>query len=185
MMKNVGKKFAALSMATLLAFGVLGCGSDKKDDAKVPAAVQTQKIDTPEGKIQKGIIDAVNNSQNTQKDIGPIKSIDINPLGDKYNVVINASFGSMLTPDHAQALLGMESLAAFNGAFNSGVPVAHAAFIVTDKAMNKATSQESMIKLYQAEMRDDQAKNINWKNVNALNPKDVLIKPFVHISIRK
>lgn len=51
MMKNVGKKFAALSMATLLAFGVLGCGSDKKDDAKVPAAVQTQKIDTPEGKI--------------------------------------------------------------------------------------------------------------------------------------
>ena len=53
MMKNVGKKFAALSMATLLAFGVLGCGSDKKDDAKVPAAVQTQKIDTPEGKSKK------------------------------------------------------------------------------------------------------------------------------------
>lgn len=172
----------------VLAF-VAGCGDSGSDSNKKAAApakqpnVVTAQADSPEGKIQKAIADAVKASSVTT-DAVTLDHIDINLMDEThYNVNVWANYSEAPTASLAVKAMKLEAVPVFAGAYKSGQPVGRVAFIVNGPLVNKNTGKESTAKIFQLELRSDKAGGFDWSKPDSIDP-DALGKPWIHQAYR-
>lgn len=151
----VATAFAALVLSGLIA----GCGPDKKEEAA--KAAQTASVESPEGKIQKAVIDEALKGKTSTLD-----KVEINRLDKGFNVNIWAHDDGQGDKKLSKSVAQEEALRFIAAVQNSGEPIARAAYIYMDVDGKK--------KLAQAEVTADQAKKVDWKNYGALNADRVL-----------
>ena len=169
-----------LIAAALLGVSLLvtaGCGDSHKPG--VETAV-TAEANTPASTIQKSIATTIDKSKFSDK-IVKLNKIEVNELDGGYNVNIWAEMNDKEKWDESLAIntIKLYAIPAYAGAFNSGENVVRVSFLV--QAHAKAGDANSpMIKVYQSELRAEDAKQFDWKNEGAIDAKKLSANAFVH-----
>lgn len=166
---------AALIGVSLLV--TAGCGNSHKPGVETAVTAQAN---TPASTIQKSIATTIDKSKYSN-DLIILNKIEVNEIDGGYNVNIWGLMNDKEKWDESLAIdtIKLYAIPAYAGAFNSGENVVRVSFLV--QAHAKAGDANSpMIKVYQSELRAEDAKQFDWKNEGAIDAKKLSANAFVH-----
>lgn len=177
------KKLIAATMIGLSVLVVAGCGDSHKSATETAVTAQAN---SPEASIQKSIANYLNKSKFADSNVVELGKIEVTPLNGGYNVTIWAKLSDSKTWTTNSALSPIQfyAIPAYAGAFTSGQPIKHVAFIV-QATSDDGKGNSKVVKVYQSELRDTDAAQYNWNNIDNINPTKVGTNIFIHKDFRK
>lgn len=189
---NETRKQGFKSVTVMLALMVLLFGGYKitsepdtpQSDQVAQSQVVTYDAESPEGKIQSVVVNTVDGFS-FNSGVVTIQKIDVNTLDGGYNVNVWAKLtGQTWSEESALKAIKLLSIPIYQGAYTSGQPIERVSYIVmADMTDGKGNKHES--KVFQSELRKDEAKQFNWSNAEAINPEVLNQGAFTHVSFRK
>lgn len=178
------KKILLVVSLIIALISSFGCGNDKSKSNSANQAVITSEASTPEGKIQKSIVDSVDKSKFSSSAIS-LEKIEINKLDNGYNVNVWAKLNNEnVSQSTALSTIRFYAIPVYAGAFTSGQPVLRTTFI-TRTTLTDGKGNDSLSKVFQSELREKDAASYNWKNQDAIDPDKLGTNVFIHRAIRK
>lgn len=169
-----------LIVAALLGVSLLvtaGCGNSHKPGVETAVTAQAN---TPASTIQKSIATTIDKSKYAN-DIIVLNKIEVNEIDGGYNVNIWGLMNDKEKWDEKLAIdtIKLYAIPAYAGAFNNGENVIRVSFLV--QAHSKAGDPNSqLIKIYQSELRAEDAKHFNWAKEDSIDSKRLSANAFVH-----
>lgn len=174
-----------LIVAALLGVSLLvtaGCGDSHKPGVETAVTAQAN---TPASTIQKSIANTIDKSKYAN-DIIILNKIEVNEIDGGYNVNIWGLMNDKEKWDESLAIntIKLYAIPAYAGAYNSGENIVRVSFLV--QAHSKAGDPNSqLIKVYQSELRADDAKHFNWTKEDAIDADKLNANAFIHKAFRK
>lgn len=170
-----------IMITTLLSFG---CGSDTPSSKPGTSTAITAEANSPEGEIQKSIVNSIDKSSLATSVI-KLNKIEVNKLDNGYNVNVWAKLdGETWSESTALSAIRLYAIPVYAGAFTGKQPVVKVSFLVqADLTDGKGNTQTA--KVFQSDLTQKEAQSYNWKNSDAIDPDKLGNHVFIHRALRK
>lgn len=178
------KKFLLATAIIATMVSSFGCGSDTPTPKPGTNTAITAEANSPEGEIQKSIVNFIDKSSLATSVIR-LNKIEINKLDNGYNVNVWAKLdGETWSESTALSAIRLYAIPVYAGAFTSKQPVVRVSFLV-QADMTDGKGNTHLAKVFQSDLTQKEAQSYNWENSDAIDPDKLGSHVFIHRAFRK